>query len=99
MAINRADVAPAETAEGQAGTALGLEPGLFRGHFVDSAHRVGLALPAGSVSLASHLLAASEAVGRAGRLVAGLASAAGRTGRRGVIAMGRNLSVRQFRSR
>jgi hypothetical protein len=49
-------------------TAMGVEPGVLRGHPLDSANRSSMAVSAGQVSFAVHLLAAAEAVGRGRRL-------------------------------
>jgi transposase len=57
-----------------------------------------MAISARRISLAAHLLAAVEAVGRAGRMAGCLACAAGSARRRGLAEVGRGLSGRQFRS-
>jgi hypothetical protein len=69
VGVGGAHAAPAQAPAGQPGSTLGLEPGLFRGHFVDPADRRGVAIVAGRVSLAFDLLAAAQAVGRRRRVV------------------------------
>ncbi len=63
-----------------------------------AANRRGVAVFARQVSVARDLLAAFEAVGRAGRVAGRVASAAGRAGRRRVAEVGRDVPGRQFRS-
>jgi transposase len=77
---------------------MGIEPGLLRGHPLDSANRSGMAFPAGRVSLAIDLLATAEAVGRRGRLAGCVAHTAGGTGWRRFTQVGRDLLGRQLRS-
>ena len=89
---------PEPTAQqGQSGPTVGVEPGVFRGHSVDSANRGGVAISARRVSLAVDLLAAAEAVGRGRRLAGCVANSAGRAGRRRPAEVGRNLPGRQLR--
>ena len=80
VGVGGAHVAPAQASAGQPGSTLGLEPGLFRGHFVDPADRGSVALLAGRVSFAFDLLAAAQAVGRRRRLAECVAHAAGGAG-------------------
>ena len=98
MVVDRAVVARAPAAKGQPWTAVGVEPGLFRGHSVDSADRRGLAFSARRVSLALDLLASAQAVGRGRRMAGCLARAAGGARRRGSAEVGRDLPRRQFRT-
>jgi hypothetical protein len=58
------DEHPLRSPAGRPGSTLNLEPGLFRGHFVDPADLRGVAILAGRVSLAFALVAAAQAVGR-----------------------------------
>ena len=99
VGVGGAHVASAEATAGPSRTALGIEPGLFRGHSVDSANRRGLAILARRVSFSFDLLAAAQAVGRRRRLVKCLAHPAGRTGRRRLIEVGGDLLGRQLRAR
>ena len=80
VGVGRADAAPAQAPAGQPGSTLGLEPGLFRGHFVDPADRGSVAILAGRVSLAFDLLAAAQAVGRRRRVVECVAYVVGGAG-------------------
>jgi hypothetical protein len=80
MGVGGAHAAPAQAPAGQPGPTLGLEPGLFRGHFVDPADRRSVALLAGRVSLAFDLLAAAQAVGRRRRVVECVAYVVGSAG-------------------
>ena len=80
VGVGRAHAAPAQAPAGQPGSTLGLEPGLFRGHFVDPADRRGVAILAGRVSLAFDLLAAAQAVGRRRRVVECVAYVVGGAG-------------------
>ena len=75
-----ADAAPTQATAGQSGPTLGIEPGVFRGHSVDSADRRSVAVLAGRVSCALDLLAAAQAVGRRRRLGACVPNSAGGTG-------------------
>jgi transposase len=99
VGVGGGDAAPAAATAGQPWPALGLEPGLFRRHTVDSAHGRGLAVFARALSFAFDLLAALATMGRARSLAPGLAHPAGRAGCRGFIAVGGNLPGRQFRAR
>jgi hypothetical protein len=69
VGVGGTDAAPAQATAGQSRPTLGIEPGLFRGHSVDSANRCGVAILARAVSFAFDLLASAQAVGR-GRGVA-----------------------------
>ena len=80
VGVAGAHVAPAQSTAGQPGPALGIEPGVFRGHSVGAADRRGVAILAGRVSLAFDLLAAAQTVGRRRRLAACVAHAAGGAG-------------------
>ncbi len=80
VGVGGAHVAPAQASAGQPGSTLGLEPGLFRGHFVDPADRGSVALLAGRVSFAFDLLAAAQAVGRRRRVVECVAYVVGGAG-------------------
>jgi transposase len=92
-------VAAAEEATpGQTGATCRLESSLFRGYFMDSANRSGVAFPAGRVSFSFHLLAATAAMGGPGRLAGGLANVAGRTRPKGTAEVGWSFSRRQFRT-
>ena len=73
---------------------MDLEPGVLRGHPVDSANRGGVAFSARRVSVAPDLLATAEAVGRAGRVARRVEGAAGCAGRRGSAEVGRDVSGR-----
>jgi hypothetical protein len=75
-----AHAAPAPATAGQSGPTVGIEPGVFRGHSVDSANRCGVAIPAGRVSFALDLLAAAQAVGRRRRVAECVAPTAGGAG-------------------
>ena len=97
MGVDRAVVAGRTAEEGQPRPAMGIESGLFRGHSVDSANRSGVAVSTRRVSLAGNLLAPSEAVAGRGRVAGCLACSAGRTGRRRLAEMGRNLPGWQLR--
>ena len=77
---------------------MALEPGVLQGHPVDFANRGCMAFSAGRISVAPDLLAAAEAVGRAGCVAQCMAGAAGCAGRRGSAEVGRVLSERQLRS-
>jgi hypothetical protein len=94
MGADRAFTARAEAKEGQTGSPVGLEPGVFGGHSVGPANRGGLALFARRVPFASDLLAAPEAVGRARRVAGCLACTARRARRRGLTEMGGSLPGR-----
>jgi transposase len=72
---------------------------MFTGDFMGSAYRSAVARSAGGVSRRFHLLAATADVGRAGRLAAGLAEAAGADGRTQVTGLGGGLSGRDLRHR
>jgi len=76
---------------------MGIESGLFRGHFVDSANRSGVAVSSRRVSLAGNLLAAAEAVARPRRLAGRMACLVGRAGRRRSAEVGRDISGWQLR--
>ena len=78
----------AEASTRQARPAPSTEPGLFRGHSVDSANRRGVALFARRVPFALDLLAAAASVAGARRLARRLAGAAGRVGRGRAAALG-----------
>ena len=77
---------------------MGVEPGLSGRHSLGAQDRSGVAVSARQVPFAGNLLAAAEAVGRAGRVAGCLAGAARSTRWRGPAAVGRDLSGRQFRS-
>ena len=81
------------------GSAMGLQPCMFTGDFMGSAHRSPVARSAGRVSRRFHLLAAVADVGRAGRLAAGLAEAAGADGRARAAGLGGGISGRDLRHR
>src|ERR1043166_2522581 len=97
MAVGRAPAAPTQTPTRWAGTAMGPESGLPRGYFVDSANWSCLAFSTGRISLAFHLLATSQAVGRSRSLANGLASDVSRVGQRRSPEVGGELSRWQFR--
>ena len=99
VGVGGAHAPPAKATAGQSRPALGIEPGLFRGHSVDSANRRGMAILARRVPFAFDLLAAAQAVGRRRRLVECMAHPAGRTGRRRPVEMGGDLLGRQLRAR
>ena len=80
VGVGGAHAAPAQATAGPLGPALGIEPGLFRGHSVDFADRRGLAILAGGVSFALDLLAAAQTVGRRRSLAECVAHTAGGTG-------------------
>jgi hypothetical protein len=80
VGVGGAHAAPAPATAGQPGPTLGLEPGVFRGHSVDSTDRRGVAILAGRVSFALDLLAPAQAVGRRRRLAECVAHAAGSAG-------------------
>lgn len=79
VGVGGAHAAPAPATAGQSRPTLGIEPGVFRGHSVDSANRC-VAILAGRVSFAFDLLAAAEAVGRRRCLAERVAGAAGGAG-------------------
>jgi len=70
------------------GQAISLESKLFRGYFVDSANRCGLAIAARGVSLACHLLAALAEMGDGRGLATSLAHPPGGLGSRRIAEMG-----------
>lgn len=80
MGVSGAHAAPAQATAGQPGSALGIEPGMFRRHSVDSANRRGVAILAGRVSFTLDLLAAAQAVGRGRSLAECVAHPAGGAG-------------------
>ncbi len=96
MGIRGGFAAPAKTATRQARSAASTQPSLFRRYLVDSPDRCGVALSAGGISVAFHLLATAPAMGERGRMAAGLADTAGRVGPRGSAEVGRGLSRRQL---
>ena len=98
VGVGGTDVAAAKAEAGQSRTALGFESRLFRGDSLDFANRRGMAVPAGGVSFSFHLLATIAAVGRRRGVVAGVARAVGRAGRRRLAEVGGDVSGRQFRS-
>lgn len=87
----------AEAAQGQSRLPVGIEPGVFGGHLVGVADRHSVASSPRQVSLARDLLAALEAVGRAGCMTRRVASAAGRAGRRRLAEVGGDVPGRQLR--
>jgi hypothetical protein len=80
VGVGGSHVAPAPATAGQPRPTVGVEPGLLRGHSVDSADWRGVAIRAGRVSFAFDLLAAAQAVGRGRRLAECVAQAAGSAG-------------------
>ena len=78
---------------------MGIQSSVFGRHPVGSADRGGVAISAWRISLALDLLASAEAVGRTGRMVARLESAARNARRRRAAAMGRSLPGWELRSR
>ena len=80
VGVDRAVVSVATAKEGQPGPSVGREPGVFRGHSVDSVNRRGVAILAGRVSFALDLLASAQAVGGRRGLAGCVAHAAGGTG-------------------
>jgi hypothetical protein len=80
VGVGGGHVAPAQATGGQPRPTVGVEPGLFRGHSVDSANRRSVAILAGRVSFAFDLLASAQAVGRGRGLAACVAQPAGRAG-------------------
>jgi len=72
--------ASAQATAGQSGPTVGIEPGVLRGHSVDSADWRGVAILAGRISLTLDLLAAAQAVGRGRSLAECVAHAAGSAG-------------------
>ncbi len=76
---------------------MGIEPGLFRGHSVDSTNRSGVAVSSRRVSLPGHLLAAAEAVAGRRRVAGCVASSAWRPGWRRPAEVGRNVPGWQLR--
>src|ERR1700688_3596826 len=89
-------VSRTEATQRWAGSAMGLQPCVFTGDLMGSAHRSPVARSAGRVSRRFHLLAAVADVGRAGRLAAGLAEAAGTDGRAQAGGLGGGLSGRDL---
>ena len=75
---------------------MGLEPDLSGRHIVGAQDGCSVAVSTGQVSFSGDLLASPEAMGRGGRLARRLASAAWDSGRQRLIAVGRELSGRQF---
>jgi len=80
VGTDRALVSPAEAAARQAWAATSGEPGVFRGHFVDSPEWRGLEISARRVSFPLDLLAALATVAGRRRLVGGMARPAGGAG-------------------
>ena len=80
VGVGGAHATPAQATAGQSRPALGIEPGLFRGHSVDSANRRGVAIRARRVCFALDLLAAAQAVGRRRGVAASVAHVAGGAG-------------------
>ena len=77
MGISGGFAATSKTATRLARSAASTQPSLFRRYLVDSADRCGVALPAGGVSVAFHVLATAPALGDRRRMAAGLADTAG----------------------
>ena len=77
---------------------MDVEPGVSGGHFMGAADRVGATLSARQVPVAWDLLTSAEVVGGAGCMAGDVAGAAWSTGRRGPVAMGRDVPGRQLRS-
>ena len=98
MGIRGGFAAPTQTASRQARETTGTEPSLFRRYLVGPADRRSVAVSAGRVSFALHVLATAQAMGRRRCVAAGLADAAGSAGPRGTAEVGRDLSRRQLRS-
>ena len=98
MGFDRAVVASADTAQGSSRQAVGVQPGVLRGHPVGSANRRGMAFSARRVSFAVDLLAAAEAVaGR--RHLAGCVACSARCARcRRTAEVGRDVLGWQLRS-
>jgi transposase len=77
---------------------MGIQPCLSRGHPVGAANRCGMEISARQVSFSGNLLAAAEAVGRAGCVARRMASVAGGAGWRRSAEVGRDIHGWQLRS-
>jgi transposase len=98
MGSDWAAISSAEATARQARPTASPEPSVFGGHLVDFADGCGMALSAGRISFAFHLLAATAAVGGGRRLVGGMAHSPGCAGWGRSTAVGRDLLGRQLRS-